>query len=339
MKKVRVEDAIGMKICHDITKVIPGKFKGPAFKRDHIIRPEDIEELLSIGKEHIFVWEDNAGEIHEDEAAVRIGRAVIGRNIVFDQPQEGKIILRATVRGLFKVNSALLKQVNSIENVTVTTRPGNFTVEKDDKLSGARIIPLVIEEKTIQDLEDLCRTSGPVLEVKSYKNLKAGIIITGNEVFKGRIEDKFWPVVSAKLGYFGAEVLGHTYCPDELPEMEEAIAAYLAGGADMIILAGGMSVDPDDVTPEAIRKSGAEVVTYGVPIQPGNMFMLAYLGGTVLMGVPGAAIFSKTTILDVVLPRIFSGETLGKDDFLEMGEGGFCLGCKECRYPICYFGR
>lgn len=339
MKKLRVEEAVGLKLCHDLTKVIPGEFKGIAFKRDHIIKAEDVEELLSIGKEHVFVWEENAGEIHEDEAAIRIAQAVMGECMVHDQPQEGKTMLRATSKGLFKVNSSLLQEVNSIESVTVTSRPNNFMVEKGDKLVGARIIPLVIKEEKIEELEVICHANGPVFDIKPYMKLKVGVIITGNEVFKGRIEDRFWPVISDKMGYYEAEILGHIYCPDDLDELQSSISFYLTKGADLIILTGGMSVDPDDLTPSAIRNSGAEVITYGAPIQPGNMFLLAYLGGTTLMGVPGAAIFCKTTVLDVVLPRVFAGETLTKQDFTNMGEGGLCLNCKVCSYPICYFGR
>ncbi|KUO60389.1 MAG: molybdopterin-binding protein [Gracilibacter sp. BRH_c7a] len=339
MKKLRVEEAVGLKLCHDMTKVIPGKFKGIAFKRDHVIRPEDVEELLSIGKEHVFVWEENAGEIHEDEAAVRIAQAVMGESMFHDQPQEGKTILRATDRGLFKVNRTLLREVNSIENVTIASMPNNFMVEKGDKLAGARIIPLVIKEEKIKQLERICLANGPVFNIRPYKKLRVGVIVTGNEVYKGRIEDKFWPVIEEKLGYYETKILGQIYCPDEMAELQKSISSYQSKGADLIILTGGMSVDPDDLTPGAIKNSGAEIVTYGAPIQPGNMFMLAYLDDTILMGVPGAAIHSKTTVLDVVLPRVFTGERLTKQNFIDMSEGGLCLNCKVCKYPICYFGR
>jgi len=339
MKKIRVQEAVGMKLCHDITKVIPGEFKGRAFKRDHVIQTEDVEELLKIGKEHIFVWEENAEEIHEDEAAIRIAKAIMGPHMVHDEPQEGKTIVRATCKGLFKVNRSLLQAINSIENVTVTSRPSNYPVDAEDKLVGARIIPLVIQEGKIKELEKLCIEQGPAFEVKPYKKLKIGIMITGNEVYKGRITDKFGPVIQQKLKDYNTEILGQIYCPDDMSKLNEAIDFFKQRGADLIILTGGMSVDPDDLTPGAIKNSGAEVITYGAPVQPGNMFMLAYLEGTALIGVPGAAIYHPTTILDVILSRIFAGETLTKQDFVNMGEGGLCLGCAVCRYPICYFGR
>jgi hypothetical protein len=339
MKKVSVQDAVGLTLCHDITKVVPGEFKGRAFRRGHVIRPEDVEELRKLGKEHIFVWEENAGEIHEDEAAVRIAEAVGGANITYTQPQEGKTLLQATIRGLLKINSSLLREINSIESITVTCRPNNYPVQPGDKVAAGRIIPLVIKEDKLKQLEELCQAQGPVFQVRPYKKLKVGIVITGNEVFKGRVEDKFGPVINKKLKSYETEILGQVYCPDIITRLDEAVAAFLRQKAGLIILTGGMSVDPDDLTPGAIKNSGAEVITYGAPIQPGNMFMLAYKGETTLIGVPGAAMYFPTTVLDVFLPRIFAGDIITKEDFIRLGEGGLCLGCEVCTYPRCYFGR
>jgi molybdenum cofactor synthesis domain-containing protein len=339
MKKIKVQDAVGMTLCHDISKVVPGEFKGTRFKRGHVIRPEDIPELLNLGKEHIFVFEEGAGEIHEDDAAVRIAQAVMGPNLTYEGPREGKTTLKAESKGLFKLNSPLLKEINSIEYVTVTSLPNNYPVEAGDRVAGGRIIPLTIEEEKILELEELCRSQGAVFEVKPYRKLKVGIIITGNEVFKGRIPDKFAPVLDTKLKAYETEIQGRVFCPDDISALDEAVAGFLGREADLIILTGGMSVDPDDLTPGAIKNCGAEIVTHGVPAQPGNMFMLAYKGKTTLIGVPGAAIYHKTTVLDVFLPRIFAGDVITKEEISGMGEGGLCLGCEVCRYPKCYFGR
>jgi len=339
VKKVPVEKAVGMILCQDITKIIPGEFKGRAFKKGHILQKEDVEELLKLGKEQIYVWEPRPYEIHEDEAALRIAKAVAGEYIEYDEPEEGKSTLKSTVKGLFKVNSALLYDINCIENISIASLPGNFTVEIGQKLAGARIIPLIIEEDKLKQVENLCKKEGAVFEVKPYKKLKAAVITTGNEVYKGRIQDKFGPVIAKKLEYFKTEYLGQTFCPDDIREIERAIFSYKEKQADVIILTGGMSVDPDDLTPSAIRNTGTEMITYGVPVQPGNMFTLAYFGKTALLGIPGCAMYYKTTILDVVLPRVFIGDTLTKEDFIKMGEGGFCLNCEICRYPCCFFCR
>jgi len=339
MEKVPVKEAVGMVLCQDITKIVPGEFKGRAFKKGHVIREEDVDVLLNLGKEHIYVWAPEPGDIHENDAALRLSRAVAGANIDFTEPYEGKCTLFAREKGLFKVNSSLLYRINSVDSISIASLPNNFPVDKNQKLAGARIIPLVTPEERVIEVEDLCREKGPAFLVKPYHKLKCGVITTGSEVYKGRIEDKFGPVMINKINAFDGEFLGQVLCPDDLDLIGAAIEKFVHEGADLVILTGGMSVDPDDLTPGAIKKSGARIVTYGVPAQPGNMFLLAYLGKTVLMGVPGCAMFNRTTVLDVVLPRIFAGEELKKEDFIKVGEGGFCSGCKECTYPNCYFGR
>jgi len=339
MKKIPVEKAPGMILCHDITRIIPGEFKGRAFKKGHIIQKEDIEKLLELGKEQIYVWEPKAGEIHEDEAALRIARVVAGENIDYDEPKEGKSTLKSKERGLLKIDSNLLYRINSMKDISIASLPQNFIMERGQKLAGVRIIPLTTREENLIHIEGLCRGEDKVFEIRKYKKLKTALITTGNEIFKKRIQDKFGPVIRKKLEFFNTQHLGQIICPDAIEEIKKGILHYKQQEADLIILTGGMSVDPDDLTPGAIRESGAKVVTYGAPVQPGNMFMMAYLGNTVLLGVPGCAMYYRTTILDVVLPRIFTGEILIKEDFVKMGEGGFCLNCEVCRYPRCFFCR
>ena len=339
MKKIPVEKAVGMILCHDITQIIPGKFKGRAFKKGHVIRQDDVEKLLELGKEQVYIWEPQKGEIHEDEAALRIANAITGKNMEYDQPKEGKCTLISKERGLLKVNSKLLLKANSIQDISIASLPQNYRIEKNQKLAGVRIIPLVTEEKKLIRIEDLCREKGKIFEIKKYIRLKSALITTGNEIFKGRVEDKFGPIIKEKLEFFDSEYLGQTLCPDDFAVIKKTISNYKEQNTDLIILTGGMSVDPDDLTPKAIRASGAKVITYGAPVQPGNMFMMAYLGKTILLGVPGCAMYYKITILDVVLPRILTGEILTKEDFVKMGEGGFCLNCEICRYPSCFFCR
>ncbi len=339
MKKVPIEKAIGMKLCHDITQIIPGQFKGPLFRKGHIIREEDIGELQKIGKEYLYIWQPKPGEIHENEAALRISKAVSGENIIFKEPVEGKITLKSQTKGLFKVRSKLLYQINSIKNITIASLPNHFAVEKNQGLAGVRIVPLTIPEKSIKKIELLGQKEGAVFLVQRYKPLKAGIITTGNEVHKGLIEDGFGPLLRKKFSHFNADVPEQIFCADKKEEIVEAIRYFAKKDIDLIALSGGMSVDPDDLTPGAIKASGARIVTYGIPVQPGNMFLLAYLGKTIMIGIPAASLFYENTILDIVLPRIFAGEILSKEDYIKMGEGGFCSTCTTCHYPFCYFGR
>ncbi|HHY08540.1 MAG TPA: molybdopterin-binding protein [Corynebacteriales bacterium] len=339
MKKVKIADAVGMILCHDITKIVPNEFKGRALTKGHIIQEEDIPELLAMGKEHIYVWEDRPGTLHENDAATRIAEAIRGPNITIRGPEEGKCTFASDIKGLFEVNRQLLQKINSIPMVSVATLPNNFPVNIHDKIAGARVVPLTIAEKAIIQVEEVSREYGAAIRVTPYQKLKAGVVVTGSEVYKGRITDRFGPVIEEKLAYFDSPLLEKVLVTDNTDQIKTAILELKALGADIIIVTGGMSVDPDDLTPCAIGSTGASIVTYGAPVQPGNMFMLAYLDGTVIMGVPGCSMYMKTTILDAVLPRAFAGHTLTKADFVAMGEGGFCRGCKVCRYPTCFFCR
>lgn len=339
MRKIPVEEAVGHTLCHDMTAILANGFKGVKFKRGHVVTEEDIPELLNIGKSHIFVWEPGADEVHEEDAARAVTEAACGPNIAFTGPSEGKFQLLADADGLFCVNSGALRRINSVPDFTIACRPGNTAVRKGEKLGGARIVPLVTRRENVERAVEAAEEGTPVFQVKPFLPLKTSIVITGSEVYYGRIEDRFEPILREKLGAYGARILSVQKCPDDLDRLSEALDRCVEEGAELVLLTGGMSVDPDDLTPTAIRMSGAELVTQGVPMQPGNMLTMAYLGDTMLIGVPGASMHSKITSLDIFLPRIFAGERITKEEIAGLGEGGFCMGCRECRYPLCYFGR
>lgn len=337
MKKVKVQDAIGMTLCHDITAMVDG-FKGAAFKRGHVITQEDIPKLLDIGKQHVFIWEENAGEIHEEDAARRLSQMTTVNGAHYGSISEGKVQLFADQDGMFRVDKALLAAVNRIGDITITTLPDHYPVKAGDRLASMRIVPLVTEERQIAEAEALCADK-QLYDLRPFKPLKVGIIITGSEIYHGRIKDKFERVARAKLAHYPAEILGVHVCDDELDMIVGAGRTLLAKGAELLIFSGGMSVDPDDLTPSAIREMGAEIVSYGVPSQPGNMTLVAYLDQAALLGVPGAAISRPTTMFDVLLPQIFCGDPLTKDDLIRLGEGGLCQMCDSCHFPNCTFGR
>jgi molybdenum cofactor synthesis domain-containing protein len=339
MKVVPVREAAGMVLCHDITQIIPGKFKGPAFRKGHVLREEDIPRLLDMGKEHIFVWEIHSGLLHEDEAAARMARAAAGSGIALLGPKEGKIQLVAEQDGLFKVNVPALFEVNEDAEAVFVTIHTNQRVAKGKVVGGTHVVPLVIAEEKIRRVEDICRANAPLVEIKPMRSLSAGIVTTGTEVYRGRIEDHFSPVVVRKLEELDCRVLGQELVSDSVELIVEAIRTFLDKGAEMVIVTGGMSVDPDDVTPAGIRAAGGRVVTYGAPMLPGAMFMLAYIGQVPVLGLPGCVMYHKTTILDVLLPRILAGEEIVRADIVKLAHGGLCSLCGECRYPNCGFGK
>ncbi|ACV64219.1 molybdopterin binding domain protein [Desulfofarcimen acetoxidans DSM 771] len=335
MKSIRVEDAVGSVLCHDITRIIPGESKGPAFKKGHIITEEDIPAFLDLGKEHVFVWEVKEGIIHENEAAERMAIAAAGENIVLMEPSEGKVTLKAKIKGLLKIDVATLNIINETDELMMGTLRNNRLVYKDTIIAGTKIIPLIIDEEKIKRVEDICQKQGPIIRVLPLLPKRTAIIITGNEVYRGRIKDSFTPIVAKKLKKMGCEIFKQTIVDDNVDKIAATVLENLAEGAEMILVTGGMSVDPDDLTPAGIKKAGGTIVTYGTPVLPGAMFMMSYINGIPVLGLPGCVMYSKTTIFDIVLPRILSGEVLQKSDFAQLGHGGLCQKCKTCRFPDC----
>ena len=338
MKIIKTEDAVGQVLCHDMTQIIPGKYKDARFRKGHIVTEEDIPILLSMGKENLYVWEMKEGILHENDAAERMCNMCISDGMTKSEVKEGKIELRASVEGLFVVDTEKLNAINSIDDLMIATIHGNTLVKPGDKLCGTRVIPLVVEEEKIAKAEEI--TEGkPILSILPMKLKRAGIITTGSEVFHGRIEDSFTPVVKKKLLNVGIETVKHIMLDDGMDNIVNAINEMRAAGVDMIICTGGMSVDPDDNTPGAIKKAGAEIVTYGAPVLPGAMFLLGYFDEMPIMGLPGCVMYAKATIFDMVLPRVAAGVRMTKKDFVEMGEGGLCLGCDNCHFPNCGYGK
>lgn len=327
-----------MVLCHDMTQIIPGVYKDARFRKGHIVTKEDIPVLLSMGKENLYVWEMQEGILHENDAALRMCDMCISEGMTSSEVKEGKIEIRAAVEGLFVVDTQKLNAINAIDDLMIATRHGNTLVKPGDKLCGTRVIPLVIEEEKIIQAENI--TNGkPILSLLPLKLKKAGIITTGSEVFHGRIKDSFTPVVKKKLSDVGIEVVKHIMLDDGIDNIVAAINEMKESGVDIIVCTGGMSVDPDDNTPGAIKKAGADIVTYGAPVLPGAMFLLGYFDNMPIMGLPGCVMYAKATIFDMVLPRVAAGVRMVKQDFVEMGEGGLCLGCDSCHFPNCGYGK
>ncbi len=340
MKLMKTEEAVGQILCHDITQIIRGVTKDAVFRKGHVIREEDIPVLLSVGKDHIYIWEDNENMLHENDAAQILYDICKNDHMRPSEVKEGKIELIAECDGLFQVDSEKLNAVNSLGEMMIAVRHGNFPVKAGDKLAGTRIIPLVIEKEKMERAKKAAG-NGPIFEIRPYLKKKAGIVTTGNEVFYGRIQDTFTPVIKEKLSEYDAEIIGHEICDDNHERITAAIQKLLEAGADLILCTGGMSVDPDDRTPLAIRNSEAKIVTYGAPVLPGAMFLLAYYGEQKIpvMGLPGCVMYAKRTVFDLVLPRIMTGEVLEKADLDRLGEGGLCLSCPVCTFPNCGFGK
>lgn len=338
MKKIATVDAVGYVLQHDITEIIPGEKKGRAFKKGHIIKEEDIEKLLRLGKDNIYVFELGDKGIHENDAALILGELGKGENIELSQEiKEGKINFYAQCDGVLKIDTEKLLELNMLGEISFATLPENVPVKKGDLIGGARVIPLVINKEKMDKAQELIKE--PILNVKSLKKYKVGMVTTGNEVYFGRIEDKFGKAVADKLKEFDCEIIKQFFSQDDKEMIKAKAQELLDMGAEMLIFTGGMSVDPDDVTPSAIMELGGELVSYGAPVLPGSMFLLSYLGNIPVMGLPGCVMFSKRTIFDLILPRVLSGERLNIRDIMLYGNGGLCQSCEVCHYPNCTFGK
>lgn len=321
MKEIKVEDAIGQVLCHDVTEIIRGKTKGARFRKGHIITAEDIPILLRLGKENIFVWENDETKLHENDAAEILCKICQGAGLNASEVSEGKIELSAAYDGVFHVDENTLYKINDAGEICIATLKNKIPVRADKKVAGMRVIPLVIDKAKIDAVKNISG-SEPLMKILPYKKFKVGLIVTGSEIFHGRIEDTFTPVIDAKLKTFGLQIDERRVSSDDKAMTKNFIDELLNLGMEMILCTGGMSVDPDDKTPAAIKATGAAVVTYGVPVLPGAMFMLAYKGYVPIIGLPGCVMYCAKTVFDLVLPRILTGETLTRKDFISMGVGG-----------------
>ncbi|MDD3337439.1 MAG: molybdopterin-binding protein [Lachnospiraceae bacterium] len=339
MKTIRTEDAVGHVLCHDITQIIKGVTKDAVFRKGHVVTEEDIPVLLSVGKENLFVWEKTEGMLHENEGAQVLRQICQGSHMQASEPKEGKVELSAECDGLLKIRSDALQKVNSLGEIVIATRHGNTVVHKGDKLAGMRVIPLVIQEEKMHAAK-AAAGSEPILTILPFHRKKVAILATGSEIFHGRIQDTFTPVIVDKLHEFEVEILDKKILDDKPEETTKEILRQIESGAQMVFCTGGMSVDPDDQTPLAIKNTGAEIVSYGAPVLPGAMFLLAYYKGEIpIIGLPGCVMYAKRTIFDLVLPRLMAEDKVTLEELSAMGEGGLCLNCPVCTYPNCGFGK
>jgi len=339
MKKIKTHDAVGHTLCHDVTQIIKGEIKDALFRKGHVITESDVPTLLYLGKDHIYVWEDDPNMLHENDAAKQLIELCINENMHATEPKEGRIDLKADMDGLLVVDSKLLNDVNLFGELMISTRPSGSFIKRGEKLCGTRIIPLTIEKEKIEQVRKI--TNGqPLLKLLPIKSKKYAIITTGNELFYSRKKDTFTPVVKEKLGAYGCEMVTHVTLEDNHEHITTAIKGVLDSGAELVLCTGGMSVDPDDNTPLAIKNAAHKVVSYGAPMLPGSMFMLAYMkDGRAICGLPGCVMYSKYTIFDIVLPRLLADIPVTPQWFASLGDGGLCLECDHCHFPNCTFWK
>lgn len=338
MKTIKTREAVGHILCHDMTRIVRGESKGVAFKKGHVVKEEDIPMLLSMGKDSLYVWEHVEGMLHEDEAAEYLIDVCMNDHFSRTETREGKIGLVAECDGLYAVDVDRLAKINGLTDIMIASRHNNFPVKKGDQVAAMRVIPLVIEKEKVEAVKEVGGEQ-PLMSLKPYLPMKVGMITTGNEVFHGRIEDTFGPVIKEKLMAFNVSSVDQVVLDDSSEAITAQIEKMVKAGYDMVVLTGGMSVDPDDRTPGAIKATGADIVSYGSPVLPGAMFLVSYLNGTPVLGIPGCAMYAKATVLDLALPLLMTGQRVTKEYLSKLGHGGLCLNCEVCHFPNCSFGK
>ena len=339
-RTVPVGQAVGMVLPHDVTEIRQGEFKGRAFRKGYIIRAEDVEHLKRLGKENIYVLELTAEDIHENEAAERMAAALCGPGAsVSGEPVEGKLSIVASHDGLLKIDTDALYRFNLLGEVMCSTLHTNTPVKQGETVAGTRLIPLISKRRIVEEAVNIAQQAGAVIRVLPLRKARAGLVITGNEVFHGRIKDAFEPVLRKKLEQLGSEVVEVRFAPDNVETIAKEIRTCLDTGADLIVTSGGMSVDPDDVTRQGIAAAGATDIAYGTPVLPGAMFLVGVIGTAPVLGLPACGMFHRITVFDLVLPRVLAGEKIGREELARMGHGGLCRQCKSCVWPICGFGK
>ena len=339
MIKLSIEKAIGKPLAHDITRIIPGKSKGPAFKKGYILTANDLPVLSDMGKRSVYVFDPENGYIHEDNAAKVLAEAFQKKWFTLEGPSEGRFNIKAQINGLLKININLLTFINQTKTIICSTIHQNTVCCKGMTVAATRIIPVAIEESEFWPIVEKIRDKGPLLRLLPFSRKQVGVVVTGEEVFSGRVKDCSLDILSPKVKPLGGKIISHQICPDKKEVISQVIRQMAKNGCNVIITTGGLSVDADDVTLDGIVSSGAKVVSYGSPILPGAMFALAYIGDIPILGIPAAFFYYKTTVLDIFLPRAMSGDTITREEIVSLGHGGLCLNCPECRYPICPFGK
>jgi molybdopterin biosynthesis enzyme len=340
IKTVQVEEAVGLTLAHDITEIRPGEFKGPAFRKGHTVCEDDVCRLQRLGKNHLYVIDLEEDEIHENEAATILAGALAGEGVCWDNnPREGKIDLYAAMNGLLRVDVPALTAFNLVDEVMCATLHHHTLVQKGEKIAATRAIPLIMPRAPIERAAAIARQNGAVVSVAPLRQARAGLIITGNEVYHGLIKDRFAPILATKIEALGSQVAAVEFLPDDAQAIAGTVRSLLSRGCDLILLTGGMSVDPDDVTRHGIRLAGATQMHYGSAVLPGAMFLMAYIDTVPVLGVPACALHHPVTVLDLVLPRVLAGERLGKVELAFLGHGGLCRDCQVCTFPVCAFGK
>lgn len=334
---ITLEEAVGKQLAHDLTQIdAKAGTKGARFRKGQVVCPEDLPTLRNMGRESLSILEMEEGDVHENDAAIRLSVALRGENLTVTPPSEGRCNLVASCDGFLDYNAESVHRINEDLDWVVSTLSPYRGVREGQTVAGFRIRPIVMDEARVQRGVEVATP----ISVRPYRPLKVGLVTTGKEIAEGRVEDAFADKFRGKLKAFKGELIGQRFCADDSSLIAEAIRAFLREGARLVVCTGGMSVDADDRTPGGIREVATRIAFQGAPVLPGAMALLGWAeqGGeeSALIGAPACVVHDERTVLDRLLPYGFAGVDPG-NSIRGWGVGGLCEQCDVCHWPACSF--
>ncbi len=316
----------GMVAAHSIRDAPGAKF---LLRKGQIVGVDDLSQLRELDNRELHLVEPETGELHEDEAGRRLARSVAGSGVRLRGPAESQYTLLAEGRGLLRIDEAALFEVNNLDGVSVLTRFDYQPVDEGDELAGAKVTPLVLPQATVLHVEQICAARPPLRVVPFRPGRVSGLIL---ERVASKVRERFRTALERKLAWYGSELVMLLETDGER-SYADLLRSALAIGPDLVLAAGASSLDPLEPLFAALDSVGARIVKHGVPVHPGSLFWTAAAGNVPLFGLSSCEMFSEKTVLDLVLPRVFAGERVGRAELARLGHGGMLGREMAFRFP------
>jgi len=294
-----------------------------------VLAEAHLERVRRSGEIHLVELEP--GDLHEDAAAGRLAAALAGPDLQPTPPVQSQARLVSRTRGLVRVRSQLIDAINSLGHISVFTLMDGQAVAESEEVAGCKVTPVAIAGSLIERAEQMCRDKGPAIELVKFRPLKTFVVAT--ERLKPKARELFRAAVTAKLGWYGAEVLAVREVARTAGAVAAAYKEALASGANLVLFAGASAIDPLDPAYAELSSAGGQLLQLGAPMHPGSMLWLGRLGQAAVVGVASCAGFGRNSSLDLLLPFVFAYGRADAGDLLRLGHGGLIEAGAGRRFP------
>ena len=324
---VTVDALLDRVLCHDVRDAA-GKVAAPKGAR---VDAAMAQVLLGIPWDEIHLLELEPGDVHEEDAGRRLAAAVVGDGVVVRGYTGGQWTLGATRRGLLRIRTDALTEVNAQEGMSVFTLFDGQPVEPGEAVAKAKVTPLAIAETTVRAVETVAASAGGVILVAGFRPATVGAI--ARESLDARQRARFESALRQKIDWLGGRLLDVRFAGGSDRAVADELRGLRGAGADVLIVAGASALDPLDPVFGGLTLLGASMERHGVPAHPGSLLWLARWDGLPVLGMPTCGMFSQATTFDLVLPRILAGEAMGNCDLAGLGHGGLLSREMAYRFP------